>query len=89
MKSQYHIITRFKIWIRDLMGIDSIYFQQGTHMGMENDNSFNESISLEEHEDQLKLKPLGMLSFGIERDKLMSSNEVAEYIWSVVSRTFS
>ena len=89
MKSQYHIITRFKIWISDLIGRDSIYFQQGTRMGLENDNSFNESISLEEHEDQLKLKPLGMLSFGTERDKLMSSNEVAEYIWSVVSRTFS
>lgn len=82
-------LTRFKLWIGDLMGRDSIYLQHGTRMGMESDNSFNESISLEEHEGQLKLKPLGMLSFGAERDKLMSSNEVAEYIWSVVSRTFS
>ena len=71
------------------MGRDSIYLQHGARMGMENDNSFNESISLEEHEGQLKLKPLGMLNFGAERDKLMSSNEVAEYIWSAVSRTFS
>jgi hypothetical protein len=53
------------------------------------ETSFNESISLEEHEGQLKLKPLGMLNFGAERDKLMASNDVAEYIWSVVSRTFS
>ena len=82
-------LTRFKLWISDLMGRDSIYLQHGARMGMENDNSFNESISLEEHEGQLKLKPLGMLSFGADRDKLMSSNEVAEYIWDVVSRTFS
>ena len=82
-------LTRFKLWIGDLMGRDSIYLQHGARMGMENDNSFNESISLEEHEGQLKLKPLGMLSFGADRDKLMSSNEVAEYIWDVVSRTFS
>lgn len=51
--------------------------------------SFNESISLEENEGELKLKPLGMLNFRAERDKLMSSNEVAEYIWNMVSRTFS
>jgi hypothetical protein len=82
-------LTRFKIWIGDLMGIDSIYFQQGAHMGMENDNSFNESVSLEEHGGQLKLKPLGMLNFGAERDKLMASNDVAEYIWGIVSRGFS
>jgi len=51
--------------------------------------SFNESISLEENEGELKLKPLGMLNFGAERDKLMSLNEVAEYIWNMVSQTFS
>jgi hypothetical protein len=58
-------------------------------MGMENDNSFNESISVEEHGAELKLKPLGMLNLGTERDKFMSSIEVAEYIWDIVSRTFS
>jgi hypothetical protein len=87
--SQGKELVRFKLWIGDLIGRDSIYLQHGTRMGMENDNSFNESISLEENEGELKLKPLGMLDFGAERDKLMSSNEVAEYIWNVVRRTFS
>jgi hypothetical protein len=87
--SQGKELTRFKLWVGDLMGRDSIYLQHGTRMGMESDNSFNESISLEEHEGQLKLKPLGMLNFGAERNKLMASNDVAEYIWGIVSRGFS
>jgi hypothetical protein len=82
-------LTRFKLWVGDLIGRDSIYLQHGTRMGMENDNSFNESISLEEHEGQLKLKLLGMAMFGVERDRFMSANEVAEYIWGIVSRAFS
>ena len=33
----------------------------------------NESISLEEHEGELKLKFMDIVSFGAERDKLMST----------------
>ena len=48
----------------------------------------NESISLEEHEGELKLKPMGMPMFGSGRDKLMSPREVADYLWQVVCQRF-
>ena len=44
----------------------------------------NESISLEEHEGELKMKPKGMAGFGAEKDKLMSQREVAEYLSEIV-----
>jgi len=49
----------------------------------------NESISLEEHEGELKLKPMGIASYGAEIDKLMSPREVAEYLWKIASKYFS
>jgi hypothetical protein len=44
---------------------------------------------LEEHEGELKLKPVGMASYGTGREKLMSPREVAEYLWGIVCRDFS
>ncbi|NVM23616.1 MAG: TIR domain-containing protein [Desulfobacterales bacterium] len=82
-------ITRFKIWLGSMTGGDSIYLLYGSHVDIDSDNSFNEYISLEEHESGLKLKPMGMMSFNAQRGKLMSPREVAEYLWEVVSKTFS
>ena len=48
----------------------------------------NDWIGLEEHEGELKLKPVGMASYGIGREKLMSPREVAEYLWGIVCRAF-
>lgn len=80
-------ITQFKIWLGGAFG--GISFLYGNRIDIENDSTTNESIHLEEHEGELKLKPLGMASFGMERDKLMSPREVAEYLWGIVCRTFS
>lgn len=82
-------ISRFKIWLGSMTGGDSIYFLYGGHLDIESDNSFNEYISLEEHEGELNLKPMGMVSYNAQRGKLMSPREVAEYIWEIVSKTFS
>jgi hypothetical protein len=48
----------------------------------------NESVSLEENQGELKLKPMGMGMFGGERDKLMSPREVADYLWQIACRHF-
>jgi len=82
-------ITQFKIWLGGFHGTAEISFRHGNHIDIENDSTTNDSIYLEEHEGELKLKPLGMPMFGMERGKLMSPREVAEYLWAVVIREFS
>lgn len=82
-------ITQFKVWLGGSFGSNQISFLHGNHIDIENDNSMNEWISLEEHEGELKLKPMGMAGFGMERDKRMSPREVAEYLWGGVIRMIS
>jgi hypothetical protein len=57
-------------------------------MDIESDNSYNEAISLEEFEGEIKLKPMGFGAYGADRDKLMSPREVAEYLWEMVCERF-
>ncbi len=82
-------ITRFKIWLGGILGADSIYFGYGSHMDMGSESSYNESLSLEEHEGELKLKPLGMGIYKGGGDKLMSPEEAASYLWEIACQHFS
>lgn len=81
-------VSQFKLWIGGLLGGNSISFAHGDSIDIDSDGSMNESISLEEHEGELKLKPMGMGMFGAERDKLMSPREVADYLWQIACRYF-
>ncbi len=81
-------VSQFKLWIGGLLGGNSISFAHGDSIDIDSDGSMNESISLEEHEGELKLKPMGMGMFGAERDKLMSPREVADYLWQIACRHF-
>ncbi|HYA41737.1 MAG TPA: TIR domain-containing protein [Syntrophobacteraceae bacterium] len=81
-------VTQIKIWLRGALGGNEISFRYGNRIEID-DNSSNESIYLEEREGELKLKPLGMGMFGLERDKLLSPREIAEYLWGIVCRSFS
>lgn len=82
-------VTQFKVWIGGLTGGDAISILHGNRMDTENDNSMNESLSLEEHDDELQLKPMGMWMFGADRDKIMTPKEAAEYLWKMVCEYFS
>jgi len=82
-------IEQFKIWIGGMLGGNEIAFLHGNHSDIESDSSMNESISVEEHEGELKLKPMGMGMFGPDRDKLLSQGEAAEYLWKIVCQSFS
>ena len=81
-------VSQFKLWIGGLLGGNSISFAYGDSIDVDTDGSMNESISLEEHESELKLKPMGIAMFGAERDKLMSPREVADYLWQIACRHF-
>jgi len=81
-------VSQFKLWIGGLLGGDSISFAHGDYIDVNSDGSMNESISLEEHEGELMLKPMGMSMFGAGRDKPMSPREVADYLWQIACRHF-
>ena len=80
-------LTRFKLWISGSLGTDSIKFRYGSRIDIDG-NSFNESFSIQEAEVELKLQPLGMLTLGTNKDKSMSPEEVAEYLWKAVCKSF-
>jgi hypothetical protein len=82
-------LTRFKIWLGGGFGEHTICLYHGKRIDIDSDGTTNEIIYLEEHEGELKLRPMGMPMFGGQRDKLMSPQEVAEYIWQIVCRQFS
>lgn len=82
-------VTRFKIWLGGMVGQDTICFLHGSHVDIDRDDSFNEYISLEEHENELKLKVGGISSLGTESDRLMSPKDVAEYLWKMACVTLT
>jgi hypothetical protein len=82
-------LTRFKIWLGGGFGEHTLCLLHGRRIDVDSDGSTNEIIYLEEHEGELKFKPMGMPTFGGERDRMMSPQEVAEYIWRIVCQPFS
>ena len=79
-------IAQFKIWIGGILGGNSIAFSLGQSVDVDNDGSMNESMSLKEHEGQMRLKPLGMGSFGPDRDKPLTPREAADYLWGIATK---
>ena len=79
-------VVQFKIWIGGIMGGNSIAFSHGQNVDADSDSSMNESMSLEEHEGQLMLKPMGMPMLRSGKDRPMSPREAAEYLWQVACR---
>ena len=82
-------VSQFKIWVGGTYGENSICFAYGSHINIESDNSYNETISIEKSEGELKLKPLGMGMYGAGREKLMSPREVADYLWQMACKYIS
>lgn len=82
-------LTRFKLWFGGAFGEHAMCLYHGRHMDMDHDGSMHESLSIAEHEGELRLKPLGMPMVGDERDRPLSSQEAAEYVWRIVCQPFS
>ncbi len=78
-------LTKLKVWRGGTFGPDAICFAYGRHIDVDNDNSYNESLSLSDDADELKLLPLGMMSFG-GTQRMMSAAEAAEYLWEGATR---
>ena len=76
-------VSQFKVWIGGMFGSNSISFAYGNQIDLGSDSSMNESLSVEDHNSELVLKPMGMGMFGAERDSLMTAKQAAEYLWKM------
>lgn len=81
-------VTQFKLWIGGMMGDNSIAFSYGNRIDLSGDSSMNDWASVEEHEGELKLKPMGFGMYGPEKDRPLSPGEAAEYFWKRVCESF-
>lgn len=82
-------VAQFKVWIGGMFGSDSISFSHGNNIDIENNSSFNESLSVEGNDGELVLKPMGIGMFGDERNRWMSPKLAAEYLWKLSCQYFS
>lgn len=76
-------VSQFKVWIGGMFGSDSISFAYGNHIDLGSDSSMNETLSVEDHNSELMLNPMGMGMFCAERDSLMTAKQAAEYLWKM------
>ncbi len=77
-------VTSCSIWYGNgMMGNQGICYSSGNNG---RGNSMNEIISVTDDGYSLKLKPMGMQSFGQDRDKDLSQQGGAEHFWEILIR---
>lgn len=72
--------NKCKVWIGGLFGANSIAYREGADVTVDN-NSMNDSLSVEEAKGTLGLKPSGMWMGGPQTKDLLSQEKAAEYLW--------
>jgi len=71
-----------KIWVGGLFSNNSISYSEG-NINIHQDNSLNDSISVESDFDRIYLKPMGPDFFGQNNiPEKANPKEAAEYFWS-------
>ena len=79
---QGEIANKCKIWIGGYASSDAIAYQSG-QFNSDSDNSYNDILSVDDDKESLGFGPSGMW-FGsqqYDRDKLLSAERAAEYLW--------
>ncbi len=74
------VASRCKIWIGGLSSSDSILYHSGRFI-MNDDNSFNEQLSVTHDDQSLGFKPLMTSLYNQPSKDLLSVQEAAEYLW--------
>jgi len=74
--------SQCKIWIGGLLGSSGISYSIGNgYMDINNDNSFNDRLFLEEDKDGLFMKGSAMNFMLNQKEKLTNGKEAGEYFW--------
>jgi hypothetical protein len=72
-----------KIWISSDFSSSSINYLEGLRIDLQQDNSFNDYLTVDEHENRLVIR-LSSMWFGGKRpaSDMVAPEEAAEYLWS-------
>ena len=76
------VSNRGKIWLGGPVSSDQISYQEGD-IGFNNDNSYNDWLSVIDEGSELGLKTSGIFwgAPEIEKDEILSPEKAAEYLW--------
>jgi hypothetical protein len=76
------VANKCKIWIGGLIDSDSITYKEG-QVAIEEDNSFNDMLSISDDKHSLGFRPSGMWygSQQHDREEVMTAEQAAEYLW--------
>ncbi|RLA98671.1 MAG: hypothetical protein DRG59_08660 [Deltaproteobacteria bacterium] len=82
------IVNKCKIWIGGPLSTEAIAYSEG-HYTIDNDNSFNDWLEVCDDGTNLGFKASGVsfAHLSSERDKLLSPEEAAEYLWTRFTET--
>ena len=75
------LVTQAKVFIGGMFGSDAVSVVYGSNIDISNDNTYNDSFSLEDHDGELGFKSFGVTIFSTEKEKVLNPREVADYIW--------
>jgi len=75
------LVTQAKIFMGGMFGSDAVSVVYGSNIDISNDNTYNDSFSLEDHDGELGFKSSGMGVFSAEQEKVLNPREVADCIW--------
>ena len=74
--------TQCKIWMGRILGNVGITYSNGA-INIDNDNSFNDCLFLEENEEGLYMKSSGFNIMKNSDKKLRNGQEAGEYFWKL------
>lgn len=76
------VANKCKIWIGGPVSSDSIAYQEGD-FGFDNDNSYNDWLTVNDEGPELGLKTSGIVWTGpyIKKDEILSPEKAVEYLW--------
>ena len=77
------VVNRCKIWLGGLGSSDSIAYSAGTTIDINNDNSMNDWLSIDDRRSELSIRKSNMGFEAVHGDfeGLLSPQKAAEYLW--------
>lgn len=73
-------VNRCKVWVSQGSYSDGILFSNGGY-AIDNDDSYNERIRVDDDGHDLFLKPDGFYTYGYSDENKLDANGAAEHLW--------
>ena len=75
------LVTQAKVFIGGMFGSNAVSVVYGKDIDISNDNTYNNTFSLEERDGELGFESPEKAIYSAEQEKVLNPRELAEYIW--------